>query len=94
MPKNRTWFFPTLLSVPVLAGCAASNAATDPGARPLPKGQTCTGIQQELRGLDRRGVPAYVERLSSGGKLNPEQRSQATRYSDLLDQYLGARCHV
>lgn len=53
MPKNRTWFFPTLLSVPVLAGCAASNAATDPGARPLPKGQTCTGIQQELRGLNR-----------------------------------------
>ena len=78
----------------ILGGCAGSNAATDPGARPLPPGQSCAAIQQELRSLDARGVPAHVERLSSGAKLTPAQRTDAKKYGDLLDQYLGARCHV
>ncbi len=95
MSRPHFWLFTILISSPGLSGCApSSNAASDPGARPLRAGQTCSGIQQELRTLDRRGVPAHVERLSSGGKLTPARRTQANRYNDLLDQYLGARCHV
>lgn len=44
--------------------------------------------------MDTRGVPAHVERLSRNGKLTPKQRADAEHYNDLLDEYLGARCHV
>ena len=42
----------------------------------------------------REGVPAQVERASNGGKLTPAQRGDVDKYNDLLNQYLGARCHV
>ena len=38
--------------------------------------------------------PAQVERASGGGKLTPAQRADVDKYNDLLNQYLGARCHV
>lgn len=83
------------LSAAALQGCAsASGGAGDPGARALPVGQSCQSIRGELNRLDSRGVPAQVERASSGGKLNPAQRTDVDNYNRLLTQYLGSRCHV
>jgi hypothetical protein len=39
-------------------------------------------------------VPAYVERQSQGKSLSAAQKSQADLYNKLLNEYLGARCHV
>jgi hypothetical protein len=77
-----------------IGGCETGNAGMDPGARALPAGQTCESIHGELTRLDARGVPAYVERASSGAKLSAQQKADVDRYNDLLNQYLGARCHV
>jgi hypothetical protein len=77
----------------VLAGCGGA-AGGDPGAKSLPMGQSCQSIRGELNRLDSKGVPSIVERASSGGKLSPAQRAEADNYNSLLNQYLGARCHV
>jgi hypothetical protein len=78
-----------------LAGCAASGGAGgDPGATALSGGQTCQSIRADLNRLDNQGVPALVERQNSGKKLSSSQKSQADLYNRLLNQYLGARCHV
>lgn len=78
-----------------LQGCAgAAGSNGDPGAKPLPPGESCGSIRSELNRLDSKGVPAQVERASNGGKLSAAQRADVDKYNDLLNQYLGARCHV
>lgn len=78
-----------------LQGCGgAAGGSGDPGAKPLPPGESCGSIRTELNRLDSKGVPAEVERASNGGKLSAAQRSDVDKYNDLLNQYLGARCHV
>ena len=78
-----------------MAGCAAQSSPNgDPGARPLPPGQSCQTLRGELNKLDSRGVPAKVEAVSSGRKVSPQDRADVDRYNQLLNGYLGARCHV
>jgi hypothetical protein len=81
----------------ILAGCAEDGSGSyggDPGARPLAAGQTCGTIRQELNRLDSRGTQAKVEAATQGKKLPPAAQADVDRYNDLLNQYLGARCHV
>ena len=44
--------------------------------------------------LDSRGTQAKVEAATQGKKLPPAAQADVDRYNDLLNQYLGARCHV
>jgi hypothetical protein len=81
--------------VALLAGCAAEGkAGGDPGARPLPTGMTCQSVRSELNALDARGVPSKVEAVSAGRKVSDKDRADASRYNQLLNYYLGGRCHV
>jgi hypothetical protein len=86
------------LMVLALAGCAAANsggnANGDPGPTTLAAGETCESIRANLNKLDSQGVPALIERDNSGKKLSAGQKQQADLYNKLLNQYLGARCHV
>ena len=77
----------------VVSGCGGA-AGGDPGAKSLPMGQSCQSIRGELNRLDSKGVPSLVERAGNGSKLSPAQRSEVDNYNSLLNQYLGARCHV
>ena len=77
-----------------LSGCAGDDWGGDPGARPLAAGQTCGTIRQELDRLDARGTQSKVEAHTQGKKLAPAAMADVNRYNDLLNQYLGARCHV
>jgi hypothetical protein len=86
---------PVILTSAALGGCAAQGATYgDPGARALPAGQSCQSIRAELNRLDSRGVPSKVEAASRGQKLSPQSQAEADRYNELLNYYLGARCHV
>jgi hypothetical protein len=78
------------------AGCAnnTTNAYGDPGPTALSGGETCQSIRADLNRLDNQGVPGLVERQNSGKKLSAQQKAQADLYNRLLNQYLGARCHV
>lgn len=81
--------------IALLAGCAAEGKpGGDPGAKPLPPGMTCQSIRQQLNALDARGVPAKVEAVSAGRKVSDKDRADANQYNELLNYYLGGRCHV
>ena len=81
--------------IALLGGCAAEGkAGGDPGARPLPPGMTCQSVRQELNGLDAKGAPAKVEAVSAGRKVSEGDKAIASRYNQLLNYYLGGRCHV
>lgn len=86
-----------LVAFVLLGGCAnegSNNANGDPGARPLAAGQTCQSVRAELNKLDAKGAQSKVEAASQGKKLPPAQQAEVDRYNELLNQYLGARCHV
>ena len=77
-----------------LTGCAASNGSSGPSAAALPAGESCGSIKSQLTKLDSKGVQAYVEAQSRGKKLPAAQKADADTYNRLLNEYLGARCHV
>lgn len=81
-------------AVSALAACAGDNYDGDPGAQPLASGQSCGTIRQELDRLDSRGTQSKVEAASQGKKLAAAAQADVDRYNQLLNQYLGARCHV
>lgn len=56
-------------------------------------GETCTSIRGKINRLDAKGVPSLVEAQSRGKKLAGQQKADADAYNNLLNQYLGARCH-
>jgi ABC-type phosphate transport system substrate-binding protein len=78
-----------------LAGCETSGPGPggDPGAKPLPAGQTCQSLRAELNKMDSQGAQSKVERASKG-KVDPATQAVADRYNQLLNGYLGARCHT
>lgn len=77
-----------------LAGCGGAAGNGDPGAKSLPAGQTCQSIFAEMRRLEGRNVQGSIERQQQGGSLSPSQKADADSYNRLLNDYLGARCHV
>lgn len=77
-----------------LTGCGGASGNSDPGARALPAGQTCQSIFAEMRRLEGRNVKGTIERQQAGGALSPAQKEDADSYNRLLNDYLGARCHV
>jgi hypothetical protein len=82
-------------AVAALTGCADGDGfGGDPGAMPLASGQSCGSIRQELDQLDRKGTQSKVEAASQGKKLAAKDKAEVDRYNSLLNQYLGARCHV
>jgi hypothetical protein len=79
----------------LIAGCANDGKDNrDPGAKPLPHGESCSSIRAELNRMDARGVPSKVEAVNAGRRVSDKDRALAERYNTLLNQYLGARCHV
>ena len=93
---SRLGFTGVVAGILALAGCAdgGGGGAGDPGAVPLASGQSCGSIRQELNTLDRRGTQSKVEAATAGKKLAPAAQAEVDRYNALLNQYLGARCHV
>jgi len=83
------------LSALAVAGCASGGATGgDPGAVAMPAGQSCQSVRAELNRLDAKGTQSRVEAASRGAKLPPAQQADVDRYNQLLNLYLGARCHV
>ena len=80
-----------------VSGCASDGGKSsggDPGAMAMPAGQSCQSVRAELNRLDAKGTRSNVEAVSRGSKLAPGAQSEVDRYNQLLNVYLGARCHV
>jgi hypothetical protein len=78
----------------VVGGCAGGAGGGDPSAQALPAGQSCQSVRAELGKLDAKGTRAKVEAASRGQKLSPQAQGEVDRYNELLNAYLGARCHA
>lgn len=78
----------------LVAGCAENNSGGGPTSKPLANGETCASVKQQLSKLDARGVQSSVQAQAEGKKLSGQQKADADLYNRLLDDYLGARCHV
>ncbi len=77
-----------------VAGCSSGSATGgDPGAQAMPAGMSCQSLRGELNKMDSQGAQSKVE-AASQGKGSPEARAVAGRYNQLLNYYLGARCHA
>ena len=78
-----------------LAACEGDGARVggDPGARALPSGKSCQSIRGELNQMDAQGAQSKVEAVSRG-KVDSSTKAVSDRYNQLLNEYLGARCHV
>ncbi len=82
------------LATLLVAGCANGDANGDPGPTALSAGESCQSIRADLLNLDKKGVSRLFERQNAGKKLSASEKAQADLYNRLLNQYLGARCHV
>ena len=92
----RSLFLGVVIAAAVaLGGCEGGGYGKggDPGARSLPSGKSCQSIRGELNQMDSQGAQSKVERASHG-RTDAATQAVADRYNQLLNQYLGARCHV
>lgn len=94
MVRSRTGGLALVAAIGLsLAGCA-SDSADGPQSKALPPGESCGSIKQQLTKLDSKGVPASVQAQAEGKKISGPQKADADLYNRLLNDYLGARCHV
>lgn len=84
----------TIFVLLCLPGCAGDSKRGDPGPIPLAAGQTCQSVRNDLDALDRKGARGLVEARQAGRPLSKPNSELVERYYNLLDQYLGARCHA
>jgi predicted xylose isomerase-like sugar epimerase len=75
----------------LLVGCATDGQG---GGGPMKSAESCRATKEQLNKLDARGVQALVEAQTRGKKLSASQKADADNYNRLLNDYLGARCHV
>jgi len=92
---NRALPFAAVVTIALgLAACEGGGGnGGDPGARSLPAGKSCQSIRGELNQMDAQGAQGKVERASRGN-ADAATKAVADRYNQLLNEYLGARCHV
>lgn len=81
-------------SAVLVGGCASGGGSSGPGSKALASGETCGSIKSQLNKLDARGVPSSVQAQAAGKKISAQQKADADLYNRLLNDYLGARCHV
>jgi hypothetical protein len=93
--KRRLAVLTVVLASVAAAGCAGGGGGSDAGSNAsLPSGRSCQDVRRELDKMDARGVPSRIEAANAGKKLAPAQREEVDTYNALLQQYLGARCHM
>jgi hypothetical protein len=77
-----------------LAGCASGGSGGGPTSKALANGESCSSVKSQLNKLDAKGVPSSVQAQAAGKKISAQQKADADLYNRLLNDYLGARCHV
>jgi hypothetical protein len=91
-----------LLAV-ALSGCAstvpqisgpAGNSVSKPVAAPALTDRSCQSLRSEIMTREARGAARLIDRKNDGGKLNAREQAEIDTYNSLLNEYLGARCHL
>lgn len=80
-----------------LAACTTSQGDMKdqtPAAAVTPGDRSCQSLRSEIMRMESRGVAKLVDRQHDGGKLSNAQKAEIDTYNGLLNEYLGARCHL
>lgn len=75
----------------IFSGCGGP-AAQGPGNDVSPG--RCAEIQKELKVYQNQGVASWAEAKDAGRSLSKKREAGLKRYNDLLNQYLGGKCHL
>lgn len=78
----------TLLAI---AGCGGPGP-NGSGQAPTPSG--CAALQKDLKVYQNKGVAGWAAAKSAGKKLSKSQEDGLRRYNELLNKYLGGKCHL
>lgn len=87
-------FCVAVIATLLLSACAGENQQAGSVTASLPDGKSCQQLRGEIDRLDSRGVPAKIEQANAGKKLSAANQADVEQYNKLLQQYLGARCHL
>lgn len=83
-----------LLAVAV-SGCASTEAqVSTPVAAPVLTDRSCQSLRSEIMTREARGATRLIDRKNDGGKLSAREQAEIDTYNSLLNEYLGARCHL
>ena len=74
-----------------LAACGGP-APGGPAPRAGPNG--CKSLQKELKSYERKGVAGWAQAKSAGKKLSKSKKADLRIYNELLNKYLGGKCHL
>jgi len=89
------WRMGTVCAIGIaLAAGGCASGGSGPTGKALANGESCGSIKSQLSRLDAKGVPSSVQAQAAGKKISAQQKADADLYNRLLNDYLGARCHV
>lgn len=77
--------------VVTLAACGGPGP-NSPAASASPSG--CKSLQKELKVYERKGVASWAAAKNAGRKLSKSQADGLRTYNELLNKYLGGKCHL
>lgn len=75
----------------LISGCAANNTAGP--ASGFAGASDCKSAKAEMNKLIGQGVIGQIEAQQNGRNLKPRAQAQVSRYNQLLEVYLGGKCH-
>lgn len=98
-PLSAIAFGCTAMIAVALGGCATTESqigapAAAPVAAPVLTDRSCQSLRSEIMKREARGAARLVDRKNDGGKLNAREQAEIDSYNSLLNEYLGARCHL
>lgn len=83
---------PAAVVVMALAGCGGG--PTQAPSSGFTGSSDCKSTKAELNTLVNQGVIGEIEAEANGRKLSGAALARVDRYNDLLNSYLGSRCHL
>lgn len=91
-----------IIMMALIAVCGAGCAATDSEMKPAAASpavaaagdRSCQSLRSLIMTMEARGAAKLIDRQHDGGKLSGSEKAEIDRYNSLLNEYLGARCHL
>lgn len=103
VPASRGWahilrgLAVILLVAPsFLGGCAPSEGEAPAALAPAvaATNRSCQALRTEITKMEARGTTKLIDRQHDGGKVSSREQAEIDTYNSLLNEYLGARCHL
>lgn len=81
-----------VLSVALVVAACGATGPNGPGPSAAPSG--CKALQKDLKKYERMGVAGWAEAKNAGRRLSKKQAAGLRTYNELLNKYLGGKCHL